>query len=829
MTTNGTLCLILLACFLVGGTAAEAATPQVYNTPHHQSPVRADPGDLLLIPGFGFEEGAVAVYRRVVSTSVLPPPPFFLPLVNTPMVGRLDLVDLPAPTPDAYNNVPDSLAARLPMVMTKGRTYVLWVRNPGSAWSEPILINDARPQWLTPDLVYETSTVASLPRELKVVGRNLEPAPMRTTLVRLTGPATYTLPAAVTGPGAPIDHYVARVQLPTPMRPGVYAAALTRDGINWNAVTANALTVLPDPQPKPIFDVTNHGGCLPDDGLPDEVCIVAAIDAAAAAGGGAVFFPPGRWDLVDPNNVPQALSYGIVVPRGVDFLGATVAPSVLVKGPIWSLHTVFSLLGDHHIGGIHFTETLAAAATAPTQTVFFRLGRPFAPSDPPVEHVVFTGNRFTEIWYAIATDRPTRRLFVVGNEMQAYDNDVFLTGNPYLKEVRAYARDSVIAYNTFLPGDYTDPVGAGTIATAVGTAQRLDLSHNVADGTVNGGWRATHFFHLSNSNEMLLVSQNHDTCTGDKAGDGEAIVYDNNQNVMGFSSVRTVQTASPTTVSVAGPWLETTPDFYDEHWVIVADGPGVGQARKIVSYTTDPSPLITVAPAWDVVPVAGSSSIVVGRTFWSTYIVDNVVDIRPPCLKSNPLKPQAGLVGWAGMTIDSTIEGNRLYDTNGVYVSTGYLSQDSPLLGWLGTSAWLNYANEVRGNLIDGEYAFPSSIGGVSLAYGGVPDLVSPLLGYGLSISHNSVIASDAGRHGDQPHGGVGAYYTWYTSTLTPYTFKALLIFRNVFADMGTGIRFEAPSSPEAANVHNAVLNANTFVNVSTPIEDHGVRTALLP
>jgi hypothetical protein len=413
--------------------------------------------------------------------------------------------------------------------------------------------------------------------------------------------------------------------------------------------------------------------------------------------------------------------------------------------------------------------------------------------------------------------------------MQAYDNDVLLNGNPYIKDVKVNFTDSVIAYNTFLPGDYTDPVGAGTLATEVGASRRLDLSHNVADGTVNGGWRATHFFHQSNNHEMLLVSQNHDTCTGDKAGDGEAIAYDANQNVVGFSAVRTVETSSPTTVSVAGPWLETTPGFYDEHWVLVTDGPGLGQARRIASYTTDPSPLIAVTPAWDVVPVPGASQIVVARVFWNTYIVDNVVDIRPPCLKSNPIKPQAGLVGWAAMTIDSTIEGNRLYDTNGVYVAVGYSTQESALVGFVGTWAYLNYANEIRRNLVSGEYLFPASIGGIGLVYGSAPDVVAPVLGYGLSISHNTVIASDAGRYGDQPHGGVGAYYGWYTSTLTPYTWKAPLIFRNTFADMGTGIRLEPPSSPDAGNVHNAVLNANTFVNVTTPLDDHGTNTAVLP
>ena len=188
--------------------------PQVFNTPHHQSPVRADPDDLLLIPGDGFKEGAVVVYRLLFNLNSGIGPPPIPPPQNNVVIGRLDIVDLPGATPDGYNNLPDSLATRLPKVMSKGRSYALWVKNPGSCWSEPILINDARPLWLTPDLAYETTHLASLPRELKVVGRNLAPMRIKNTLVRLSGPFTYTLLAVSAGMDHALNHYVAKVNLP---------------------------------------------------------------------------------------------------------------------------------------------------------------------------------------------------------------------------------------------------------------------------------------------------------------------------------------------------------------------------------------------------------------------------------------------------------------------------------------------------------------------------------------------------------------------------------------------------------------------------------------
>ena len=97
--------------------------------------------------------------------------------------------------------------------------------------------------------------------------------------------------------------------------------------------------------------------------------------------------------------------------------------------------------------------------------------------------------------------------------------------------------DSVFLYNTFEPGSYINPsTGQGVIATQLGAGRHLDFSSNVADGTstnylydpVNDakGWRAAHFWSDRGNQSEILVSQNVETCTGDKAGDGEAITTD---------------------------------------------------------------------------------------------------------------------------------------------------------------------------------------------------------------------------------------------------------------------------------------------------------------
>ncbi len=102
------------------------------------------------------------------------------------------------------------------------------------------------------------------------------------------------------------------------------------------------------------------------------------------------------------------------------------------------------------------------------------------------------------------------------------------------------------------------------------------------------------------------MSQNQAYCTGDLAGDGEAFSYDNNHNTFALGTPQAVASATSNTVTVNAPLVaRPTANYYVGHWVHVVQGRGLGQARKIVSYTVDPSgsPVtLTVSPAWDVVP-----------------------------------------------------------------------------------------------------------------------------------------------------------------------------------------------------------------------------------
>jgi hypothetical protein len=239
--------------------------------------------------------------------------------------------------------------------------------------------------------------------------------------------------------------------------------------------------------------------------------------------------------------------------------------------------------------------------------------------------------------------------------------------------------------------------------------------------------------------------------------------------------------------------LFTVPsNYYVGYWTQVAQGPGIGQSRHIVSYTTnsDGTLSITVAPAFDVLPQI-SSLITVGRQYWQFFTIDNLVDHRttddsgnPLCQKSNQnfsvngQSESPGLIGAAGQTSDSVTAGNVQKDTAGIALYEKY-SAPSPLSG--GDNSYKTFI-EVRDNTITGEYQWGSGCrwGGIETWLNADPYTTPTVEGFGVSIAGNTITQSD-GIHG----GGINIVPTWFTgppitSSAAPWKLSdGTLVFHN--------------------------------------------------
>ena len=89
---------------------ARGATPAVYAQPACESPVRGDPDDLLLIPGYGLDATDTVVYEALADTTQPPVQPSSIPQISTATLGVAELV--------SAADAPYSLTVHLPAAVT---------------------------------------------------------------------------------------------------------------------------------------------------------------------------------------------------------------------------------------------------------------------------------------------------------------------------------------------------------------------------------------------------------------------------------------------------------------------------------------------------------------------------------------------------------------------------------------------------------------------------------------------------------------------------------------------------------------------------------------
>lgn len=852
--------LLIVGCLVFFCTTAEALPPQFFRQSAYEAPDRGDPDDLLILPGFGFAAGDIVVYQAINDTTQGLSAPSELPVHSTADSGFAQVV--------SAADIPRSLTVKLPQALRMNQSYALWARTPSGEWSRAIMINDARPLWITPAYVYATTPLANLPREIKVIGRNLQPSPGHVTHIRLIGPRTF-LGTAVSDDrsSATIDHYVARMRLPDSLPVGRYRVQLSRDATSWVEVSEQRLEVRPDPPMSAEYSVGDpgFGGCRPNDDADDTSCILRAIAAAKRAGGGTVYFGPGKWDLQDSSIPGVSAGEGILVPVGVSLKGAGPAVTRLQRHESWNAKSetaAFTLVGHNVISGFTFHDIKVYQPTD-RAAPFIQLGEGFqrvtaasAQAVAEVNDITVTGNIFDRTYVAIGDGGlPIDRLFVTHNTFGAYSSALELTGNRFNMTYKYRIVDSIFAYNVFDPSSKLDVINKnGVVASEIGAGLRVDFSANTADGTSKEyldspndptGWRAAFFWDLNNNQEEVLVSQNIATCTGDKIGDGEAFAYDNSGNTFPFNNTVPVARATASSIAMLGE-LATRQNsrdvpiatYYVGHWVQVVNGPGLGQVRKITGYSTDPVTgltTFTVTPDWDILPASAQSYIGVGREYWQLYMIDNLVDHRQPlCQKSNRSRHVGGVISLWAQTADSVVEGNRQYDTDGILVQQNYIVAEHPCSSCTMESFFHSFL-EIRANTVDGGYdsKFGCGSSGIAAGIAAAPwgDAPPPTVGYGLSISHNTI------RHSDTVSGGaITQMESWYSGP-EPHRWPLsdnMLIYHNSIQEIEgqstapvcgdhhprTGIAF-----PGASTAWRTVLYANSCSHVSAPIGNGGVDT----
>ena len=846
---------MLLAAFLCSVHLA-AAPAQLLRTAGYEAPVRGDPDDLLMIAGLGLNATDRVVYQ---AAEVSGKHPASVPRDTTANWGVAPILHI--------DDIAHSLTVRLPQAMRPQTIYQLWVVNAGGEWSEPIVINDPRPLWISPAYVYSTADLARTNRRVRVIGRNLRPA-TGSMRIRLEGQTTYILSAEATADTtAVLDDYVAEAPLPERMTPDLYSVSVSRDGAAWVAVADQKLEVRSDPAALARLSLADaqFGACRPNDAMDDSTCLARALDAARRAGGAIIDIPPGTWELNSARAGGTSSADGFVLPRNVHLRGAGAGSSLILRhrGSESGARALLTLTASNSIVALGFAEAQKIVTTQDITPVI-QLGiawdRPAAAGGPgnAVDDILIADNAFRRVGRAITdSGQPISHLFITHNEFAAYETALAIPGNRYNVAQPYRIEDAVIRWNRFVPGSFMDLTARqGTIASGLGASHRVDFSSNVADGASTEGlqspadppgFRAAFFWNMNGNHELLLVSDNHISCSGDKVGDGEAVSFDGNGDTFAFNGAQKITAAGTDSVTLHAPLLTTQNNraiqparYYEGHWIQIVAGAGLGQTRRIVSYTWNPTAgaaQFRVAPHWDVVPVAGNSRLIVTRQYWQAYAVANDVEQRnPPCRKSNLSAPQGGAITMWTPSADSVIAGNRQYDTSGIVYTQGH-SVSAPSCPTCSNSGAFQAALEIRDNLIEGEYDHGSdcSDSGIFGTFGAspTPESPPPVGSLGVLIAHNSIARADGLRGG-----AIDIASTWFRGP-PPATWPIVvnpLIFHNTVVDTiggplrasckrgqrgRTGIRLEGPGS-----VSDAVLYANHCEGVDTTLNDTATATA---
>ena len=714
------------------------SAPQVLVDPFHQGPVHAGPDEVLFIPGAGFSATDRLEYRAMD------------PAQPADRGSASALNESP---------LPHALMFRLPATIDPKRAYSLTVVDRSGARSEAIAINEPRPAWISPDRAFARAATPGLARRIKLVGRNLA-AGVSPRRLLLDGPTRHDLTVDRITADAALEF-----PLPVQMQPGRYRVRLAGDLPEAGRRNELWLRVMEDPRERPIFDVssTAHGGCSPDDDVPDTGCLRRAIAAAALAGGGTVRLGSGRWILeLDASNRD-----GVTLADGVQLKGTSSATTTLHirrRDSRAGSYAAMTLMGRNIVSGITFREERqshppeSASATLQLGPGWQRVanGEP----ERPLADITITDNVFAGSYRGVADGgRSIERLVITRNLFGAFETALQLGGDRFNVGERFRLVDSIIADNRFEPGGLVDVATVrGAIATEIGGSLRLDFSDNIADGTATRflpaadsarGWRAGFFWHLIDSQENLLISRNRILCSGDLLGDGEAIALDNNGNTFAFEAATSATGGDLDSVTVGAALASRqharavrSVDYYIGHWLQIVAGEGRGQARRIVAVSRDAATgriTFRVQPRWDIVPTGRDLRVTVGRTFWQAQVVANEIDHRAPlCRKSNRSAGRGGgAISVWGQSVDSLVEANTQFETDGI------VWQQS----WDRGQSMLQWYLQVRDNRVIGEYAYDSdcSRSGIQGGYAAAPAPSSapPVLGYGISITGNEVERAD--------------------------------------------------------------------------------------
>jgi hypothetical protein len=504
---------------------------------------------------------------------------------------------------------------------------MIWARN-GDGYSKVWRVKAAQVWFVYPEK-------ANPGQRIRIIGRNIN-----AKLVAINPKSGQPIFLGGVQPGR-MAMYEASALLPANVKPGKYQLYVhngTCGDVGWS----EPIDLTIQPKPKPVTNILNvrDFGAKGDSTADDTAAIKLALAKAAKLAPAIVYFPPGRYPIHQT----------LLIRSGVTLKGSGMYNSTICVSPERPLRF------DIPVGAVKlnswFTERMAKTKAAPmlwmsSNTQLMDLG---FTDGPGVQQVAYVGHDNCHIircrmympsapFSAVCVEwgsygfvmkdcevealrgclyvrhGPHEQLYIGGNKFRATSPGLIDTNNLF---VRAFDR-SIIENNTSRDADrnFIEQVG------------HASAYHSILQGN---SW-------------FNNIPRRHNS--------GENM-YESGSSQWHGNVVR----ATANTLTVAGTPFAVTPakiatwQTAYETFVLIIDGRGLGQYRKVVSFTPN---TLTLEKPWDVVPDS-STYVTVGRASVETLWVDNTEEHT------------ANWTAWWGNCWGNVIDGQILRDGEGIYL-----------------------------------------------------------------------------------------------------------------------------------------------------------------
>jgi hypothetical protein len=733
------------------------------------------------------------------------------------------------PPHDAFTLVPvfvgpDGHFASVVLPATReAGTYHIWVKN-SYGWSQPILLNGARPQWLSEESIFAGLTI-------KLVGRNLdgrEWGDKEKTKVRLVKDGqAYEVQAKSVNPFAVT--FTVSEEVPT----GTYDVIASSDGHHWAKLAyteeyGQRLTVV-SPSADPLglgvawvnqfhwereVNVLDYGA-TPNDTTDDTAAIQSAIDAVGAQGGGVVYFPDGNYRIT-----------GLVLPEGVVLLGQSKEGTIL---------TYANTAANASSKAMIVARTDAAGASVGK----VGLARLTVTLDAQNPTQAFPD---TFIW--------------IGDGWGARVQDELLRKSEYLflKEVKLdYPMEKRtgrgIGVVTIARGHFLVRQSEFSGYNATVTSTYVSKYMQMFDNRIDAGFGLVGGVGIFTTFERNLIKFHPDLKLGDTHGiftrgpsyvadnivedigtvghnDGESYCIESFRG--GAKMIGSVSAATSTSVTVSPKWV-TLNSWEDQSWdpwdithhcwagwhIVITEGRGLGQDRLLTSRNGS---TYSLSKPWDVIPDSTSK-----------YVV--LVPTKGTAFYHNIAKNTSKGYWFYNDAIDGVMVNNVGENTEGFYVNS-YTGERPDRKDFRYT---IGYFNRIQGNTMTGISAKSKVVGIGSKTELSTGDAYAYEI-YGFAIKENtltSVLPAPA-ITGDTEAPDINGLYAVNINFAQKATRNAILgvfIENNTVTNSDRGISLGGTGYPQVSQTvkdrsnpisYGVIIKGNTFTNVTQQVVDNG-------